>query len=87
MYELIMDDPLSPPPTLMQGHGRRHGEVLEQFWSLLKPLTKLARYMSAAHWQDAYNLAIASITRTKQLGFVELLVSRINSNKRKVGRC
>ena len=68
-----------------QGYGRRHGEVIEQFWSLLKKLTKLTRYMTSAHWQDAYNLAIELAVRVKQDAFVDLMKGRLKKIVPRIG--
>lgn len=67
------------------GVGRRVGEMTEALWALLKPFTKLARYMTLARWHDGYNFALELLMRTKQSTFVTLLDSKRSKNASKLG--
>jgi hypothetical protein len=60
--------------------GRRVGEMAETFWSQVKPFSKLARYMTLAHWHDGFNLAFDLISGTKQRDFVSLMESKLKRN-------
>lgn len=59
--------------------------MTEALWSLLKPLTKLARYMTLGHWHDSYNQALSLITIMKQRTFTAMMKIKIQKNKKKLG--
>ena len=61
------------------------GEQTEPFWSCITRFSKLARYMSAAHWHDGFNLLYEHITGVKQLGFPEMLAKKVSGNNQKLG--
>ena len=65
--------------------GRRVGEMTETFWSQVKPFSKLARYMTLAHWHDGFNLAFDFISATKQREFVSLMESKLKRNIQLLG--
>jgi hypothetical protein len=67
------------------GAGRRVGEMTEALWALLKPFTKLARFMTLARWHDGYNLALAHLMHVKLANFVDLLQSKRAKNTTKLG--
>jgi hypothetical protein len=71
--------------SLQDGTGRRIGESTESLWSLLKPLTKMARYMTLAHWHDSYNQALGLITTLKQRTFTALMKTKVLNLKKKLG--
>lgn len=69
------------------GVGRRVGEMTEVFWSYTTGFSKLARYMTAAHWYDGFNLLFEHITEIKQLVFPELLAKKVRANGQKLVAC
>lgn len=69
------------------GAGRRVGEQTEAWWSLLKPLAKIARYMSEAHWFDSYNQLCWELTRRKQRGFPVMMQRRVERIDKKLVSC
>ncbi|KAL4458333.1 hypothetical protein ABPG75_013198 [Micractinium tetrahymenae] len=67
--------------------GARVGEQTEHLWALLKPFSKLVRYMSVHRWFDGINLALQSITRKRLAAFGALLRQRINNCGKKLENC
>lgn len=67
------------------GMGCRVGEMTETYWALIAPFSKIARYMTLAHWHDGMNLAFDIISSTKQRNFIELMVSKLKRNGRQLG--
>jgi len=72
-------------PFLQEGAGRRIGEQTEQLWSLIKPFCKIARYMTKAHWYDAFNSALWALTLRKQRTAPAMLEGRVKRNKDHLG--
>ena len=70
---------------VQEGAGRRVGETTEALWSMLKPFTKVARYMKLHNWWDAYNLVLLLISQTRQQCLPDLLLDRWNKLGAKKG--
>lgn len=59
--------------------------MTESLWSLLNPLTKIARHMAPRRWHDSYNQALSLITLMKQRAFTALMTKKLQKNKKKLG--
>jgi hypothetical protein len=72
-------------PLFQMLAGRRVGEQTEQFWSLIKPFAKIARYMSWHRWWDGMNLLFWALTLRAQANFPSMLKGSINNTLDKLG--
>lgn len=75
------------PWTVQDGVGRRVGEQTEALWSILKALSKIARYMTPAHWWDTYNLAMEHISKRRLELFFPMMVRKVKRNQERLREC
>jgi hypothetical protein len=84
-FDHDMDCQLEFSGLYAEGVGRRVGEQTESWWAKIKPFSKIARYMTFAHWWDGYNMLYHTLSRAKQIGLASTLESKINRIKAKIG--
>lgn len=72
-------------PLYCVGAGRRVGEQTEQFWAMMKPFAKLARYMAWHRYWDGYNFVFHDITLRAQASAAATLRGRIKRTLEKLG--
>ena len=70
---------------LRLGSGRRVGECCEQTWALLRPVTKLTRYMTKQGYLEGLDDALLLISDDKLQYSVAALVTQHAACAKKIG--